>query len=433
MNAILIVAIVAQTRALTLHDVVDSTLRIHPAVAMADANFARGTFAVREVAATKRPQLSLESNVTHFEEAMVVAPIHSLNPRDLPVFDETLGQGSLNLGYTLFDASRNGRIARAQALARAAGAQSDAARAQVITEAVRAYLRVRSMREIASAQDKQVDALQRERDRAAQMVEQGKEARVVLLRAEAALSGARADAVTSAAELEVAQLDLARLLNADPAAIAQSQLTGVATRAVANDRQQLLASAHQNNPELRRLRLHADAAQSERSVARGARWPRIQLGGRFIEYASTDTSPQGEWQGGASLSYPIYTGGARGAAIDRASAETRAADAELDLGRRRVAEAIDRALTVVKSATARVVALTAAVAQSEEVTRIDQLALSAGAGVQSDYLTAEANLLRVRAALTDARASEVMAQVELARISGELSPEWLAEHVENTR
>jgi outer membrane protein len=317
-------------------------------------------------------------------------------------------------------------------LARAAGAQSDAARAQVISEAVRAYLRVRSMREIAAAQDKQVNALQRERDRAAQMVEQGKEARVVLLRAEAALSAARADAVTSAAELDVAQQDLARLLNADAATVARSQLTGVATRAVANNRDVLLAAAHQNNPELRRLRLHADAAQAERSVARGARWPRIQLGGRFIEYASTDTSPQGEWQGGASLSYPIYTGGARGAAIDRASAETRAAEAELDLGRRRVAEAIDRALTAVKSATARVVALTAAVAQSEEVTRIDQLALSAGAGVQSDYLTAEANLLRVRAALTDARASEVLAQVELARISGELSPEWLAEHVENT-
>ncbi|MGQ0562943.1 MAG: TolC family protein, partial [Gemmatimonadota bacterium] len=78
-------------------------------------------------------------------------------------------------------------------------------------------------------------------------------------------------------------------------------------------------------------------------------------------------------------------------------------------------------------------ALEAAVAQSQEVARIDRLALEAGAGVQSDYLTAEADLLRARAGLSEAHAQELMALVELARITGVLSESWLADNVESHR
>lgn len=433
MNAFVLVVLLAQTRTLTVHETVDRALRIHPTVALAEASAERGDFVAREAESTRRPQLSLETSVNRFQEPMVVAPLHGFDPQRPPVFDETLAQGSLNVAYTLFDASRGGRISRARSLAAAAEVQAEGARSLVIAEAVRAFLRVRSTREVAMAQEKQVAALQRERDRAAQLVEQGKAARVVLLRAEAALSTARADAIGAVSDREAAEQELARFIGAGVPDVEQSRLIAARARDTAYAREELLTVAERLNPDLRRLRLQSDAADAERSAARGSWWPRVQLGGRYVEYASSATSPQGEWQGGAQLSYPVYTGGARGAAVDRASAETRIASAEVDLGKRRIAEAIDRALTAFRAASARVRALVAAVAQSEEVTRIDLLALEAGAGVQTDYLTAEANLFRVRAALTDARASEVMAHVELARITGELTTEWLAAHVENVQ
>jgi outer membrane protein TolC len=59
------------------------------------------------------------------------------------------------------------------------------------------------------------------------------------------------------------------------------------------------------------------------------------------------------------------------------------------------------------------------------------LALDAGAGVQTDYLTAEAELLQVRAAWSAARGAEIGAYVELARIVGELSLEWLERNLES--
>lgn len=193
---------------------------------------------------------------------------------------------------------------------------------------------------------------------------------------------------------------------------------------------ELYARRYYDVIDLRRLRLQREAASSERSATKGTWLPRVQLGGRFIEYASEATAPQGEWQTGLQLSYPLYTGGARSASVDRAAAEVRAADAELALGERRIAENIDRAMTTLQAARSRVVALEDAVRQSEEVTRIDQLALEAGAGVQTDYLNAEAELFRVRAAVAEAHAAEIMALLELARVQGQLTQEWLAVHLE---
>jgi outer membrane protein len=273
-----------------------------------------------------------------------------------------------------------------------------------------------------------LNALQRERDRAAQLVQQGRAARVVVLRAEAALSAARADAVTARSDVDVAQNDLARLVGQP---VSSAALADVRARdLVSLDRDAALAEATRNNADLRRLRLQREAASSERSATKGTWLPRVQLGGRFIEYASEATAPQGEWQTGLQLSYPLYTGGARSASVDRAAAEVRAADAELALGERRIAENIDRAMTTLQAARSRVVALEDAVRQSEEVTRIDQLALEAGAGVQTDYLNAEAELFRVRAAVAEAHAAEIMALLELARVQGQLTQEWLAVHLE---
>jgi outer membrane protein len=431
MKTLLLISILAQSQTLTVHDAVNEALRKHPAVMLAEASAARGEHVVREIASTRLPQLTLETSAMRFAEPMVVAPLHGLDPLRPPVFDRTLMQGSVSVAYTLFDASRGDRIARAQALADAASVQISGVQAQAIAETVRAYLRVRSARLVAGAQDKRLNALQRERDRAAQLVQEGRAARVVVLRADAALSAARADAVTAQSDVDVAQNELARLLDQPASAVRTAVLADVRTRDVISlDRDAALADATRNNADMRRLRLQREAAESERSAAKGTWLPRVQLGGRFIEYASESTSPQGEWQTGVQLSYPLYTGGARSAGVDRAGAEVRAADAELALGERRIAENVDRAMTALQAARLRVVALEAAVAQSEEVTRIDQLSLDAGAGVQTDYLNAEAELFRVRAALTEAHATEIIALLELARVRGQLTQEWLAVHLE---
>ena len=422
----------AQTPTLTLQQAVQQALRAHPAVELAEANVARARSGVREAQAARLPALSVDGNITRFQEPMVVAPLHGFDVRNPPVFDRTLSQGYVNLGYTLFDAGRGGRIDRAEALAAAAQSGAAAVQMQLLADVSRAYLRVQAARELAEAHERRTVALAAERDRAAQLVEQGRAARVVLLRADAALSAARADAVTAANEAEIAEHDLARQLGVAPDSLHDAALARVRPASMAVPViEELRAAAHESNPDLQRARRQWAAASAGRSEARGSWLPRFQLGGRYIEYASTESAPQGEWQGSVLLSYPVFTGGARAAANDRAAADVRAAQAEYGLAERRVADALERALSTLRSSSARVLALEAAVSQSQEVTRIDRLALQAGAGVQSEYLTAEADLFRARAALTEARALQVLADIELARISGQLTEDWIARNVES--
>jgi protease secretion system outer membrane protein len=262
------------------------------------------------------------------------------------------------------------------------------------------------------------------------MLDQGRVARVVLLRAEAALSSARADHAVAEAQREVAERDVARVMSVEVDVVRARALLPLAVPGAPPPREVAMARAVEANPELERLRAQLAGTGAGEAEVGAQWWPRVLLGGRYVRYGSGQGDAGGEWQGGMQLSYALFDGGSRPAAQDRARAETRAAAAELAFGEQRVAESVDRAYAALISAAARRSALADAASQSEEVVRIERLALDAGAGVQTDYLAADAELLRVRAALTDARFAEVVAHVELARAMGTLSLEWIEQNVE---
>ncbi len=417
---------------LTLGDAAATVLRVHPTMAAAAAAVARAESGEREARSALLPSLQLDGSAVRFEEPMVVAPLHGFDPTQPPLFDNTLYQGSASLSYTLFDGgARRARIGRAGELASAAAAGAESAAQALLAQLAQSYLRVLANRELLAAHRSRIAAVTAERGRAAQLLEQGRAARLVLLRAEAALSSAGADTVNATSQLATAERTLARLLAQDPGAMRARPLAPVRSDALPPaDRAALLAAALERNSELRRAKAQLAAAERTRQEARAAWLPRLQLSGRFVEYASSQGAEAGEWQGGLQLGYPLFTGGARSAVVDRARAEVLAAQADLHSLELRLADALDAALSSWEAAHARVAALTAALAQAQEVARVEQLALRQGAGVQSDYLMAEAEVFRVRAALAEARYAEVGARVELARTTGELSVQWLHDNVE---
>ena len=78
----------------------------------------------------------------------------------------------------------------------------------------------------------------------------------------------------------------------------------------------------------------------------------------------------------------------------------------------------------------RAAAFDDAIRLQREVVRIEKLALDAGTGVQTDYFAAQAELLRMRSAAVNARALVTQARVEIARLSGELTPDWITINIE---
>jgi outer membrane protein len=134
-----------------------------------------------------------------------------------------------------------------------------------------------------------------------------------------------------------------------------------------------------------------------------------------------------EWQAGVQLSWSIFSGGGRSAAIRRAEADVFAAESDLAEIALDVETRIDAAMTAIESADARVEALEASVGQWEELVRIEALALEAGAGTQRDLLEAEAGLFQARAGHVGARSDAVMARVSLAGARGVLDRRWITD------
>ncbi len=418
------------TTRLSLADAVRRALESQPSVAAARDNQAAAAAAVGEARAPLVPRLTAAVSATQNKIGTLVYPLTGISLTNLPMFNSTLSQGSLSLGYTLFDfGGRTSQVRLAEAQERRAGSAVDAATAALVSRVANAYLKVVTTRDVLHAQDQEVAAIEAEARRVALLESQGKAAHVEVLRLAAQASRARADQVGTRAQLDVAERDLAQLVGL-PVETARAQLVPVqlADTTVA-DRAVLVATAEQNSPDVAQAARAADAAKAGVGAARSSLLPQLQLVAAYVENGHTFTGYRPWWNAGLQLSYPIFTGGSRLYGIRRNEAAERAANEQLRAARQAAELSVDAALATVAAARATVDALVTAVAQSEEVERIRLLSVQVGSGTETDYLDAEATLLSNRAALVQARNAEIAARIELARVTGVLTPEWLTRMV----
>lgn len=427
----------ADTTQLTLAQAVARALASYPTVAAAQARADGAAADLGAVRAEWLPRISAEASLDHFQYPMVVAPLHGFDIRNPPAFDRTLIQPQLAFSWTLFDLGRISRVHARRALDGAAQAGVSGAESQLLGRVVAGYLGVLTARDELAAEDERLTALTAERDRAQQMLAQGKAARVDVLQVDAEAKRARADRIASAAQLDVAEHQLAQLTGlpfADvhgavlpPLALADTSLGADTSSA---ERDSLVARAVRASPEVVQLRDQARAAGAGLAAARATWVPQLQVGGAYVDYGSSTGAFSPQWQVGVAISYPLFTGGSRVSAVRRAAADDRAAAAELKAAELGAAQGVDQTLAALREAHARVAALESAVAQSVEVANIEKLSLEVGSGTETDYLDAEAKLLAARAGLIEARHAEISARVELARTTGELSRDWLAHALE---
>jgi outer membrane protein TolC len=418
---------------LTLADAVQRAIEVQPVMRGAAAELARSEAGLRVVRSARLPDLAIQLGGTRFQEPMIVAPLHGFDPQSPPDFDRLLIQGQAVAGFTLFDGgARGARIDGARAAADAAEAGAGMARAGLIERTVRSYIEVGAAREIVRANAARVSTLGEEQARTERMLAAGSVPRVAVLRAEAALASARADHAAATAQLRRAEADLARLLDTPADSMPGMALQSVLAPAsvVEPDRTGLIESAYERNPSVQRARAGTAAAGARISEAGAAFWPALALSGGYNAFGSGAGGWVGEWQAALRLSWPVFTGGRRSGGVDRARADAEAAAAALEQLQLDVSAEIDAGLARLAGAFAQASALAVAVDQFAEVVDIEALSLSAGAGVQPDYLRAVSDLLDAQAALTRARAEVVATRVGLARLAGELDAEWILDNLE---
>ncbi|MEN8375898.1 MAG: TolC family protein [Gemmatimonadota bacterium] len=417
-----------EPEALALEEALQAALATHPLLDGATASADAADAGRAEARAGWFPTLALSGTATRYEEETIVAPLHRFDPADPPLFDRTLFQGRLDAGYALFDGgARGARTTRAAALLAAAESGVRLAREEVILGTASAFARARAAETRRAAAEARVSAATAEAERAARMAAEGAAADVERLRADAALRGAEADLAAALGEESVHRRQLARWMGEDPAALAARPLEGLVPQETG-----VPVDAPPVNAAIDRARHVAGAADAALDAARATRFPRLDLRAGLIEFGSADGDFQGEWQAGVALTFPLFTGGARGAAIDRASAEARAARSALASTRLERANAIDRWTASLDAAFERGAALAERVDALVEVERIEALALREGVGTQRDLLDAQADLFEARAALADTEAQQAVAALEMARAAGLLTVDWVTRTLERT-
>jgi outer membrane protein len=416
------------TTRLTLADAVKKALDTNPAVGAARAGREAAQAAVGEARAPLLPRLTASFSATQYKIGYLVYPLSGIDVRNPPIFNSTVSQGALSLGYTLFDfGGRLSRLRAARSREGRAASALDAAQAALVARVASAYLRVLSTTGVLDAQQQELAALGAEVRRVALMETQGKAAHVDVLSVAARVSRARADEVATRTQLVVAEQDLARLTGLPVAATRAANLLGLrlADTTVAG-RDALVAQALSASPDVSQAQRAAEAAAAGAGAARAALFPQLQLNAAYVENGHSFTGYRPWWNAGLQLSYPIFAGGALRAAARENEANARGAREQLRAAQQTAEQGVEAALASVTAARASVEALATAVAQSAEVERIRQLSLQVGSGTETDYLEAEAALLSNRASLVQARHAEMGVRVELARVTGELTTEWLA-------
>jgi outer membrane protein len=417
---------------LRLDEAVAMALASYPAVAASAAGVERAVAARREAGGDRYPWVHVGGSITRFEEPMTVRPLHGFDPAEPPEFDRTLIQGELNVSYSLFDGGeRSARVRRADAEVLAAGADAEATRAAVTARVAATYLAVLSAGDVADSHERRLDALREEERRVGALLAEGQAPEIQLLRVQAALEAGEAEAVVARGELATAELELARLTGASPDRTRRDGLVAVALRSdAAPSRSAAVERALAANPEVESARRAVDAAKASASMVRSARWPKVDAFGTYWERGGGDTSLAGEWGAGVRVSYPLFTGGAISGRIEQAAAGEWAAREQLRLAELEAGRRVDDALAAVAETGARAAALARAVERQEAVVRTERVALEIGAGVQTDFLAAEADLLAARAGLARSRQASMAAHIELARLLGTLDEDWIRTNLE---
>ncbi len=426
------VAATAQ-ESIPVEEAVRRALATHPSVAAAAAR-SEGAQALGGVARSAwYPSLSISATGTRFQEPMLVAPLHGFDFTTAPEFDRTLLRGDVDLGWTLFEGgARSARVTAADARAGSAAARAEGARQDLAARVVGSYARLLSRREARAAQRARLEALLAERDRVSRLLAEGRAPEVERFRAEAAIARAEADLAELDAAILAGTHELARLIGADRAGLAVESLRPVALLTPDPVPAAGPGSASEMEPpELVAARSRLRASEADRDAASAAWLPRLLLSGGLRSYGSAGGDFTAEWQAGVGLEYPIFTGFARSRRVAAAAAEETAAREELRATELATADRADRALEAVRGAAASAEALAIAERHQAEVVRIERLSLAEGAGVQTDYLRAEAELAETRAARARAVNLHVAARAELARARGELTPDWIRRNLES--
>ena len=333
--------------------------------------------------------------------------------------DNLYGSG-ISAALPVYTGGRRGaerQSADAQQLA--ANANLTAAEYDVMLQTKQAYfdvLRAGDLVEVAAAQVAQAERAMQDAD---SRLRAGTTTRSDVLRARVALASARDALATAGSERVASRFVLARIIGSDLPVDAAPVADNV-TLPLTLSRDSLVSSAIGVAPVARAANANAVSARAAVAAARAQYLPTVMAGGGYgwLEQRTVGPHPVGGWTLQMGVSYPLFNGFQREAAVTRAEAQADAArSAAIDTERGVRADAI-RSYDAATVAAQRIGFASDAVSAAREDLRVQELRYRAGASTFLDEVTSQLNLTQAETSLVQARYDYQIARATLERVLG---------------
>ena len=167
------------------------------------------------------------------------------------------------------------------------------------------------------------------------------------------------------------------------------------------------------------------AAEANVALAESVLRPELRAMANLNDWASSRGNAATEWNAGFQVTVPLFDGGTARRRIAQAQAGRDAAAEQARLAESQVREGWTARWRRPRRPGPASTAWPGRRTASPRWLRVQKLLLDNGAGTQTDYLAAEADLLAARADLAEAEQRVVLTRVDLARAAGRLTLDWL--------
>ena len=332
--------------------------------------------------------------------------------------------GSLTINQPLVNGGQNfSNLEQAKNLVQSARAQLFSTEQLVLLDAATAFANV--VRDTAVLQlNQNNERVLGEQLRATQdRFEVGELTRTDVAQAEARLAESVANRIQAEGALTTSIANYEQVIGPLPAELVRPRaLSGLPA-----SRDEAVAIALTNNPDIAAARFNLSAAEDAVDVQIGALLPTLSLQGE-LSYAYETSTPNTESRRGtilALLSVPLYQSGAEYSALRAARQTLGQRQSDLDQSTRLVTEAAKAAWDQLQTARAAIVSFQAQVRAQEIALEGTRQESTVGTRTILDVLDAEQELFNAQVAVERSQRDEVVATYTLARAIGGLTAQQL--------
>lgn len=327
--------------------------------------------------------------------------------------------------WRLFDSGQTKFQQRsAKRMVTAADFATEQARQDLILEIVKSYYGVLVLKENAKAADEALKTAQASAHRMETMHKAGLLVDSDLLSAQVFVSQMKDRQIRATNDLAMAEMQLAREMGAaidSPREPAESLAEpAMPTKTI----QEWMQTALEQRPGLRAAQLQETAVGEERKAAKAEFGPKVALFGGAERDAMTLGGPSGtNWTAGARLDFNIFAGGAQKARVAEATANANRAQHDVEWFRSGVQLEVRKAYLEGNAAEQRAESARGAAQQAKESLRIVQNRYDAGLTTITELLRAQTAQLDATTLYLAALQDWQVAEAQLQRAAGVLTPE----------